>query len=88
MKGNLFKDESKQTPIEWLLEKFNNYDISTGKAGFRKLINQAKQMEEESMVEELIGFQIYLNDKGLITNHDWDFEKESKKYYKKTHGTN
>lgn len=49
----------------------------------------AKQKEKEqgvrnnhALVEELIGFQIYINTEGLITNHDWDFEKIAKKYVK------
>ncbi|WP_346856565.1 hypothetical protein [uncultured Draconibacterium sp.] len=31
----------------------------------------------------LIDFLIHLNDKGLINNHDFDYEKEAKKYIKK-----
>jgi hypothetical protein len=34
--------------------------------------------------ELLIDFLIHLNDKGLINNHDFDYEKEAKKYYKKS----
>jgi hypothetical protein len=34
------------------------------------------------MKDTLIKFQIFLNDKGLITNHDWDFEKEAKEFIK------
>lgn len=34
------------------------------------------------MKDKLIDFQIFLNDKGLISNHDWDFEKEAKLYIK------
>ena len=34
------------------------------------------------MEDILIEFQIYLNDKKLINNHDWDFEKEAKKFIK------
>lgn len=32
------------------------------------------------MQDILIEFQIYLNDRKLINNHDWDFEKEAKKF--------
>jgi hypothetical protein len=32
------------------------------------------------MEDTLIRFQIYLNDKGLITNHDWDYEKLAKQF--------
>ena len=47
-----------------------------------KVPKQETLYTEEQVREELIGFQIYLNNKGLITNHDWDFEKEAKKYIK------
>lgn len=50
------------------------------------LYQQAKEKEREYIIDELINFQIYLNDKGLITNHDWDYEKVSKKYVKKFYG--
>jgi hypothetical protein len=33
--------------------------------------------------ELLIDFLIHLNNKGLINNHDFDYEKEAKKYSKK-----
>ena len=33
--------------------------------------------------ELLIDFLIHLNNKGLINNHDFDYEKESKKFAKK-----
>jgi hypothetical protein len=48
----------------------------------KELPKQETLYTEEQFMEELIGFQIYLNNKGLITNHDWDFEKEAKKYIK------
>lgn len=35
------------------------------------------------MKDTLIEFQIYLNDKGLINNYDWDFEKEAETFIKK-----
>ncbi len=38
------------------------------------LIGQSKQ---------LVDFLVYLNDCGLINNHDFDYEKEAKKYIKK-----
>lgn len=34
------------------------------------------------MEDILIRFQIYLNDKGLITNNDWDYEKLAKQFIK------
>lgn len=42
-----------------------------------------ESMSKDELFEHLISFQIYLNDRKLITNHDWDFEKEAKKYVKK-----
>ena len=33
--------------------------------------------------EQLVNFLLYLNDKKLINNHDFDYEKEAKKYLKK-----
>lgn len=35
---------------------------------------------KNSMINLLINFQIFLNDKKLITNHDWDYEKIAKKF--------
>ena len=40
----------KQTTVEWLEEKFNSYDLNVGKEEFRKLLNQAKQMEKEQII--------------------------------------
>lgn len=34
------------------------------------------------MEDLLIRFQIFLNDKNLITNHDWDYEKLAKQFIK------
>lgn len=34
-------------------------------------------------VDTLVDFLLYLNDKGLINNHDFDYEKEAKKFNKK-----
>ena len=31
----------------------------------------------------LTNFQIFLNDKKLINNHDWDYEKEAKLFIRK-----
>ena len=36
----------------------------------------------EGQLNKIIGFQIYLNEKGLINNYDWDFEKEAKTFLK------
>ena len=34
-------------------------------------------------VGHLVKFLIYLNEKGLITDYDFEYEKEAKKYLKK-----
>lgn len=46
--------------------------------------NKAKETlyTKDQVMDELIGFQIFLNNKGHITNHDWDYEKLAKKYIK------
>ena len=52
-------------------------------------IKELKQVKNLTMLDvsnnkvALIDFLIHLNDKGLINNHDFDYEKEAKKYIKK-----
>lgn len=41
-----------------------------------------KKQKQEN-IDLLITFQLYLYSKGLIENHDWDFEKQAKKFVKK-----
>ena len=68
-----------QTAVEWLFKHIEGIRIIDGYE-FIKLqeaFEQAKQMEKEQIKEEIIGFQIYLNDEGYIENHNWDFEKEA-----------
>lgn len=38
--------------------------------------------KNNNLEEQLINFLIYLNNKGLINNHDFDYENEIKKYLK------
>jgi len=55
-------------------EKWNrhpNYYEYSDKALHENIVGQS---------EQLINFLIHLNDKGLINNHDFDYEKEAKKY--------
>ena len=47
----------------------------------KKLIVVAYADSEQS--EQLVDFLLHLNDKELINNHDFDYEKEAKKYLKK-----
>jgi hypothetical protein len=36
---------------------------------------------KEELIHSLVMFQIYLNDKGLIDDYNWDFEQEAEKFY-------
>lgn len=40
-----------------------------------------KKQKREN-IDLLTAFQLYLYNKGLIVNHDWDFEKQAKKFLK------
>jgi hypothetical protein len=46
--------------------------------------NQVLRIHDVSVrSEQLVNFLLHLNDKKLINNHDFDYEKEAKKYLKK-----
>jgi hypothetical protein len=70
-----------QTSIEWLWEQIP-VDYTCKRSAF-EVFEQAKEMHKQEIIEDIIGFQIYLHDNGLITNHDWEFEKLAKLYVKK-----
>lgn len=42
-----------------------------------------RQPDVSGRSEQLVNFLLHLNDKELINNHDFDYEKEAKKYLKK-----
>lgn len=42
-----------------------------------------RQFDVSRRSEMLVNFLLHLNDKELINNHDFDYEKEAKKYLKK-----
>lgn len=42
-----------------------------------------RQPDVSGRSEQLVNFLLHLNDKNLINNHDFDYEKEAKKYLKK-----
>jgi hypothetical protein len=71
----------KQTAIEWLIEQLIPKDQHEG---IMDIIKQAKEMEHEEaenkLVDELIGFQIFLKDLGFITDVDWGWEDAAKQY--------
>ena len=37
--------------VEWLEEKWRNYDLNLGKSGFSLLLKQAQEMEKQQMIE-------------------------------------
>lgn len=43
------------------------------------LVKKTSKIKKKSL---LLNFLFYLNDKGLINNHDFEYEKEIKKYLK------
>ena len=42
-----------------------------------------RQPDVSGRSEQLVNFLLHLNDKELINNHEFDYEKEAKKYLKK-----
>lgn len=64
------------------MKEANELTESMAKYWLKACIKRAKKNEKENTLELLIGFLIYLNDNGLINNHDFDYEKWSKTYYK------
>lgn len=36
---------------------------------------------KEELIHSLVMFQIYLSDKGLIDDYNWDFEQEAERFY-------
>jgi hypothetical protein len=80
----------RQTAIEWLIEQILEIPLeeATNVAHLKKYVNKltvlerAKEMENEEaenkLVDELVGFQIFLNDLGF--DCDWDWEDAAKQY--------
>lgn len=63
-----------------LLTEFAEKQVNGVKTSHNKALHKHFVMGQ---IEQLINFLIHLNDKGLINNHDFDYEKEAKKYIKK-----
>lgn len=74
-----------KTPIQYIEDKIISTNLAIWRY-FKPFLKSAKAKEKNLYVDSLIDFQLYLYNKGLINNHEWDFEKEAKKYYKKTYG--
>ena len=75
--------ENKKTAVDWLIKEIESLITIETFQRWKVLKEQAKQKEKEKIIEHLTWFQSYLNDKGLITDYDWDFEKLAKQYIKK-----
>jgi hypothetical protein len=84
---------NKQTAVEWLVNQEISLDLGSGiKMKIPvpyQLIEQAKQMEKEEseskIIGDLIGFQSFLKNKGLITVFGWDWRILAKQYYNETY---
>lgn len=51
--------EKKQTAVEWLQEKLDNYDFCNGRKGYRELIKQAKEIERQQIIDAVVFGQHY-----------------------------
>jgi hypothetical protein len=40
-----------KTAVEWLEEKWRNYDLNLGKSGFSLFLKQAKEMEKKEIID-------------------------------------
>ena len=67
------------TVHSWKCEFCGDVNIYTSKKPHPSL----KHTCETKELNKLVNFQLFLYEKGLITNHDWDFEKEAKTFLKK-----
>ncbi len=66
------------TVHSWKCEFCGDVNIYTSKNPHPSLKHTCKTKE----LNKLVNFQLFLYEKGLITNHDWDFEKEAKTFLK------
>lgn len=65
----------KQTAVEWLEEKWRNYDLNLGKSGFSLLLKQSKEMEKEQLKQlmwDLTEIDMTKSNKGLIIDNRFD----------------
>ena len=70
--------ENKQTAVEWLEDKINNYDYSQGMAQMRKYILQAKELEKERIMNAF--------DSGYF-NYQVLFHDNAEEYFNETYKT-
>ena len=65
----------KISAVEWLEEKWNNYDLNLGKSGFSLLLKQSKEMEKEQLKQlmwDLTEIDMTKSNKGLIIDNRFD----------------
>jgi hypothetical protein len=70
------------TPIEWLLAQIEEQEIDDMPIYFYIFCKDALEIEKEQRLDDLVRLQIFLSDKGLINDYDWDFEKLAKQFIK------
>lgn len=86
----------KQTAVEWLEQELDrqcmiNVFAWEDEQYFRKLLNQAKQMEKEHIIEarnSYINQMLKVNDDLLIYGESKFNEITSEEYYNETYGNN
>ena len=75
-----------KTPIKELKDWIETYNKVNGElpATFEVLaqLDMLKDGEYERLRDLLIDFQLYLNEKGLINNYDFNYRGQAKKYLK------
>lgn len=74
--------ENNLTAVDYLISEIEKLITIETFQKWVDLKKSAKDIEKKQAIDELIFFQLYLNDKKLITNYDWDYEEVAKKYIK------
>mgnify|MGYP000467552425 CR=1 FL=1 len=80
------KKSKQDKQLEQLLFEVYDKGVKQQDCNLTECIENVKQslcMHDVSVrSEQLVNFLLHLNDKKLINNHDFDYEKEAKKYLK------
>jgi hypothetical protein len=72
-------NETKQTAVEWLVEKINEQKAWANPQQLKPLIKQAKEMEKQQMIDFARNYMLYIHKEGIITIET---------YYNETYGGN
>jgi len=48
----------------------------------KSTLEKVAKMEANNLEDKLIQFQLFIHEKGLINNYDWDFEAVAKQFLK------